>query len=79
MGERLAAPSWKYLGDDGWKVTSTQSMTVYGDRQVLGQAAGPGVSVCGVVDGSGKIAGSGKYSLNGRSHSWPKSATSLHF
>ncbi|HEY3766752.1 MAG TPA: hypothetical protein VGL44_16430 [Gaiellales bacterium] len=71
--------TWKYLGADGWKVTSKHSMTINATGKFWVKLQGPGVSVCGVVDGSGEIAGTGKYSLNGKSHSWSKSATSLHF
>jgi hypothetical protein len=71
--------TWKYLGNDGWKVSSKHSMRICASTKFWIKLQGSGVNVSAVVDGSGKIAGTGKYSLNGRSHSWPKHATRLHF
>jgi hypothetical protein len=72
--------TWKNLGRDGWKATSKHSMTVNATGSSFWvKLQGSGVQMCSVVDGSGAIAGSGKYALNGKSHSWTRSASSLHF
>jgi hypothetical protein len=70
---------WTSIGDDGYRVTSSHSMTVSASTKFWIKLQGPGINVCGVFDGSGAISGSGKYALNGRSHSWPDSPTDLHF
>jgi hypothetical protein len=71
--------TWKSLGSNGWRVTSKHSMTVNATDKFWVKLQGPGVQICSVVDGSGELAGSGTYSVNGKSHGWPRSATSLHF
>lgn len=72
--------TWKNIGDDGWRATSKHAMTVNATGTSFWvKLQGSGVQMCSVVDGSGKIAGKGKYSLDGRSHAWPTTAISLHF
>jgi hypothetical protein len=72
--------TWKYLGDDGWKASSTHTMTVNATGSSFWvKVQGTGVQMCSVVDGSGSIGGKGKYALNGRSHSWPARVASLQF
>ena len=71
--------SWKYLGDNGWRATSKHAMTVNATGNFWVKLQGSGVQMCSVVDGSGKLAGLGTYSLNGKSHSWTTYTTSLHF
>jgi hypothetical protein len=72
--------TWKWIGDDGWKVTSKHPMTVNGTGKFWVKLQGPGIQVCGVFDGSGAIQGDGSYAFNGgKSHSWPDRATDLHF
>jgi len=70
---------WKYLGRDGWKVTSTKSMTISASTKFWIKLQGPGIHVCGVFDGSGTISGSGTYTVNGHKHSWPGHTTRLYF
>ena len=70
---------WKYLGRDGWKVTSTKTMTISASTKYWIKLQGRGIKVCGVVDGSGTISGSGTYTLNGHKHSWPGQTTRLQF
>jgi hypothetical protein len=71
--------SFTYLGSNGWRVTSKHAMTVNATSKFWVKLQGPGIQICSVVDGSGKLAGRGKYSLNGKSHSWTRSVASLHF
>ena len=54
-------------------------MTVNATGKFWVKLQGPGVQICSVVDGTGKLAGSGTYSVNGKYHGWPHSAASLHF
>jgi len=70
---------WKYLGRDGWKVWSTKKMTISASTDYWIKLQGRGVNVCGVFDGSGTIAGSGTYTINGHKHSWPGVNTQLQF
>jgi hypothetical protein len=70
---------WKYLGDDGWKVTSSRAMTLGASTKFWIKLQGRGIKVCGVFDGSGTISGSGTYTVNGHKHSWPGHTTRLHF
>jgi hypothetical protein len=71
---------WKYIGDDGWKVTSKHSMTISASTKFWIKLQGPGIQVCGVFDGSGEVAGSGKYQIGSKSwQSWSAHATDLHF
>jgi hypothetical protein len=70
---------WKYLGRDGWKVTSSNTMTLSASTKFWIKLQGRGIKVCGVFDGSGTIAGSGSYTLNGYTHRWPGSTTHLYF
>jgi len=70
---------WKFIGDDGYRVTSTHPMTVCASTKFWIKLQGPGIQVSGVFDGSGAISGTGKYAINGHSHSWPAYATDLHF
>ncbi len=59
---------WTYLGDDGWKVTSTQLDDDLGQHQVFWvKLQGPGIQVCGVFDGSGELAGTGNYQIDSKS------------
>jgi hypothetical protein len=71
--------TWKNLGRDGWKATSKHPMTISASTKFWIKLQGPGIQVCGVFDGSGAIAGSGKYVLNNKTHSWPGHSTRLHF
>ena len=67
---------WKYIGDDGWKVTSTHVDDGLGQHASSGSSSrAAGIQVCGVFDGSGTISGSGTYTLNGHKHSWPGHTT----
>jgi hypothetical protein len=70
---------WKYLGRDGWKVSSTKTMTLSASTKFWIKLQGSGIHVCGVFDGSGTIGGSGTYTLNGHKHSWPGRNTRLQF
>jgi hypothetical protein len=70
---------WKSIGDDGWKATSKHTMTVNATGKFWVKLQGPGINVCSVVDGSGRLAGSGKYTVGSHSHGWTRSPTSLHF
>jgi hypothetical protein len=70
---------WTYLGRDGWKVTSSNTMTLSASTKFWIKLQGRGIKVCGVFDGSGTIAGSGTYTLNGHKHRWPGSTTHLQF
>jgi hypothetical protein len=70
---------WKYLGGDGWKVTSSHSITLSASTKFWIKLQGRGIKVCGVFDGSGTISGSGTYTLNGHRHSWPGRTTRLQF
>ena len=71
--------TWKNIGDDGWRVSSTHSMTISASTKFWIKLQGPGIQICGVFDGSGMIAGTGTYSLNNHSHAWPGSPISLQF
>jgi hypothetical protein len=71
---------WTSIGDDGFRVTSTHSMTVSASTKFWIKLQGPGINVCGVFDGSGAVAGSGKYQIgSGAWHAWGRRATDLHF
>jgi hypothetical protein len=71
---------WKYIGDDGWKVTSKHPMTVSASTKFWIKLQGPGIQVCGVFDGSGEVAGTGKYQIGSKSWQvWSGRATDLHF
>jgi hypothetical protein len=70
---------WRYLGRDGWKVTSSSLMTLSASTKYWIKLQGRGIKICGVFDGSGTIAGSGTYTVNGRKHRWPGHTTHLHF
>jgi hypothetical protein len=70
---------WKYLGRDGWRVSSTNLMTVSASTKFWIKLQGRGIKVCGVFDGSGTISGSGTYSVNGHKHRWPGATTHLQF
>jgi hypothetical protein len=67
------------IGDDGWKFTSKHAMRFCAYSKFWVKLQGPGVVVSGVFEGSGSIGGSGKYTLNGHTHSWPAYATEIHF
>jgi hypothetical protein len=70
---------WKYIGRDGWRVSSSYLMTVSASTKFWIKLQGRGIKVCGVFDGSGTIAGSGTYSVNGHKHRWPGATTHLQF
>jgi hypothetical protein len=70
---------WKSLGDDGWKATSTNKMTFSATNRFWVKLQGPGVQMSGVFDGTGNIAGSGNYALNGHKKNWPQTSQSLRF
>jgi hypothetical protein len=70
---------WKYLGRDGWKVTSTKPMTISASTKFWIKLQGRAIKVCGVFDGSGTISGSGTYTVNGHKHGWPDRTTRLYF
>jgi hypothetical protein len=70
---------WKYLGRDGWKVSSSNLMTVSASTKFWIKLQGRGIKICGVFDGSGTIAGSGTYTVNRHKHRWPGATTHLHF
>jgi hypothetical protein len=70
---------WRYIGRDGWRVSSSNLMTVSASTKFWIKLQGRGIKVCGVFDGSGTIAGSGRYSVNGHRHRWPGATTHLHF
>jgi hypothetical protein len=70
---------WNYLGRDGWKVSSSNQMTLSASTKFWIKLQGRGIKVCGVFDGSGTISGSGTYTVNGHKHSWPGRTTQLHF
>jgi hypothetical protein len=70
---------WKWLGRDGWKVTSKHKMTVNANGKFWVKFQGPDIAASAVVDGSGKIGGTGHYTLNGHRHSWPHQVESLRF
>jgi hypothetical protein len=76
------------IGDDGWKLTSKHAMSFDANTkfwvklQTPGSGSScrdPGIAVSGVFVGSGEIAGTGKYAVNYKPHSWPTLATDLHF
>jgi hypothetical protein len=72
--------TWKSIGDDGYRGTSKHSMRLRsGGQKFWIKLQGPGIQVSGVFDGSGRVAGSGSYTVNTHTHSWPKHATELHF
>src|SRR6266536_882553 len=73
------ALNWSWIGDGGWKVTSKKAMTFSATTKFWLKLKGPGIYVSGVHDGSGTIAGTGKYTLNGHAHSWPQTAKALSF
>ena len=54
-------------------------MTISASTKYWIKLQGRGIKVCGVVDGSGTISGSGTYTLNGHKHSWPGQTTRLQF
>jgi hypothetical protein len=71
---------WTYLGDDGFKVTSTKSMRFSASAKFWIKLEGPGITVSGVFDGTGRVAGSGKYQIGSKSwHAWSQNATDLQF
>ncbi len=70
---------WKYIGRDGWKVTSSRKMTISASTRYWIKLQGRGIKVSGVFDGSGTISGSGTYTVNGHRHDWPGHTTRLHF
>jgi hypothetical protein len=70
---------WTYLGRDGWKVSSSRTMTISASTKFWIKLQGRGITVCGVFDGSGTISGSGTYTVNGHRHRWPGRNTHLQF
>jgi hypothetical protein len=70
---------WMYLGRDGWKVTSTNPMTISASTKFWIKLQGRRIKICGVFDGSGTISGSGTYTVNGHKHNWPGATTRLYF
>ncbi len=70
---------WRYIGRDGWRVRSSNQMTLLASTKFWIKLQGRGIKVCGVFDGSGTISGSGTYSVNGHTHRWPGATTHLHF
>ena len=71
---------WTNIGDDGWKVTSKKSMTISASTKFWIKLQGPGIHVCGEFDGSGEVAGTGKYQIGSKSwRAWSPYATDLHF
>jgi hypothetical protein len=72
---------WTYLGDDGWKVTSTKSMTIsVSTKSFWVKLQGSGIHVCGEFDGSGELAGTGNYQIGSKSwQTWSQHGTDLHF
>jgi hypothetical protein len=70
---------WKYLGDDGWKATSSHAMKICASGKFWVKLRGPGIGISAVVDGSGSIGGSGRYTLAGHTHEWPHSESRLRF
>ena len=70
---------WKYLGRDGWRVSSSSQMTLSASTKFWIKLQGRQIRVCGVFDGSGTISGSGTYFVNGHKHRWPAATTHLHF
>jgi hypothetical protein len=70
---------WKSLGDDGWRATSSKSMTFSANSKFWVKLQGPKISMSGVFDGTGNIKGNGKYTLNGHKRSWPNTSQALRF
>ena len=70
---------WKYLGRNGWKVTSTRTMRLSASSKFWIKLQGRGIMVGGVFTGSGTIAGSGTYWINYHKHAWPRYTTKLLF
>ena len=70
---------WTSVGDDGFKGTSTHSMTVSATGKFWVKLSGPSIDISSVVDGTGAISGSGTYNLNGHKHAWPGSSQALRF
>jgi hypothetical protein len=73
---------WTYLGDDGWKGTSTKSMTIsVCAKSFWVKVQGQGIHVGGMFDGSGELAGTGNYQIGLTSpwRDWRSHATDLHF
>jgi hypothetical protein len=71
--------SWTFIGDDGWRVSSKYAMTISASTKFWIKLQGPGIQICDVVDGTGAISGTGKYTLNNHQRAWPSTATSLQF
>jgi hypothetical protein len=70
---------WKSIGDDGWKATTTKSLTFSTSGKFWVKLQGSGIHMSSVLAGTGNIKGSGKYSLNGHNRSWPSSSQALRF
>jgi hypothetical protein len=70
---------WKSLGDDGWKATSSKSMTFSANSKFWVKLQGPKIQMTGVFDGTGNIQGNGNYALNGHKRSWPNTSQALRF
>src|SRR5690242_11281994 len=49
---------WRYIGRDGWRVRSSNQMTLLASTKFWIKLQGRGIKVCGVFDGSGTISGS---------------------
>ena len=70
---------WKTIGEDGWKATTSKSVTFGASGKFWIKLVATKIQMSGVFDGAGSINGTGTYNLNGHKRSWPNATTTLKF